>query len=111
MLAYVQTVEIFCTLACAMVTCLDAVYLDVADFGMMKTLVNIFVDNNPFLNSLPLSLKSRTNEVKIGLNRCVKIYNIYILFWDHLYVQCIGYSAGSLFYARTQYHEITCQRQ
>ncbi|XP_061166869.1 leucine-rich repeat-containing protein 28-like [Saccostrea echinata] len=40
------------------------------DLGLIQTLVNIFVDNNPFLNWLPMSLKSRIRKMKIGLNRC-----------------------------------------
>lgn len=44
------------------------------DLGRIKTLVNIFVDNNPLLNWLPLSLKSKKGKINIGLNRFVRLF-------------------------------------
>ena len=46
-------------------------FVDIVDLGRIPTLVNVFVDNNPLLNWLPLSLKSTTSKINFGINRYV----------------------------------------
>lgn len=60
-------------------------FISCSDIGDMKSLKSVYVDNNPYLHAVPLSI----NYQEIGFNRYTVATSKYFIYWKNSTLVCV----------------------